>query len=235
MQAENNFLDIKKEIYVSISNNKYFQKANRFTKRILQVILTEVLSSYNLSPYLYRLFSSEELWNHSVNVMMLTILLAREVKSDNLKLDDLIIGSLFHDLGKIYIPAEILNKSNKLSSDDKKILRLHPIYSYECLKDSGLSKLTLDIVKYHHLNKGYPEGSPEFGSLKYINIVALADAFDAMISPRPYQKAKNIDKAIEEIQNNLGSQFDITYGEIFIELISAIITEYSKEKNIAYM
>lgn len=205
----------------SLTMNNYFNLVNPSTQLLAKVALTEILNDKRLVCLLQSVNAySQDLWKHSLNVMMLTLMTAREFISSKQDLIDITLGGLFHDLGKTYIPLEILNKPFRLTQEEFETISLHPIFGYFLLKDSDLPDITLEMVKYHHHNSGYPEGAPSLGQLEHISIIALADAYDAMTSSRPYQRRKKPLEATLEIKKNLGNQFDLFFGEAFIRLIT---------------
>lgn len=130
-------------------------------------------------------------------------------------------ASLIHDIGKIAIPREILCKSSKLSPEEFEAIKIHPVVAADLLEKAGLRDIA-KIVRHHHERfdgNGYPDGLKAEQIPIESRIIAVVDAYDAMISDRPYRKAMSSEKAIEELKANAGSQFDPLIVEIFIELL----------------
>lgn len=123
----------------------------------------------------------------------------------------LLAGILLHDVGKIFTPKEILFKPGPLSDEEWKIMRRHPIDGAEILeKIEGLKEMS-KIVRYHQEafdGSGYPEGLKGEEIPIGARIATAVDAFDAMVTDRPYRKGMTIEKAIEELKRNRGTQFD---------------------------
>jgi putative two-component system response regulator len=133
----------------------------------------------------------------------------------------LVAGILLHDVGKIFTPKEILYKPGPLTDEERTIMQRHPVDGAEVLERITGLKVMAENVRYHHERydgTGYPAGlkgeAIPFGA----RIAAVVDAFDAMISDRPYRKAMSIEKAIEELKRNRGTQFDPTVVDAFLVL-----------------
>jgi len=131
-------------------------------------------------------------------------------------------AGILHDIGKIGIPEDILNKPGLLTEEEYRIVQRHPVISAEILERFEHLRELAHIVRYHHERwdgKGYPEGLSGEEIPIESRILAVADAFDAMTSDRPYRKALKLEKAIEEIRKNKGKQFDPDIVKVFIDVI----------------
>lgn len=166
----------------------------------------------------------EYTYSHSVNVCTLSVLTAvkRGYTVDRAK--DLAIGALLHDLGKVLIPDNILNKKEKLTYQEKEIIKQHVINGYEAIKDetwlSGISKV---IVLTHHERidgSGYPFGWTGDKIHDSAKIVAVCDVFDKMTSKRPYRDAYKIYEVIEYLTAMRGILFDENIVNTFISYIA---------------
>ena len=126
--------------------------------------------------------------------------------------DELMLaGILLHDVGKIFTPKEILFKPGPLSNEEWRIMRLHPVDGAEILEQIAGLKEMARIVRYHQESydgSGYPEGLKGEQIPIGSRIAAVVDAFDAMITDRPYRKGMPVERAIEELTRNRGVQFD---------------------------
>ena len=138
--------------------------------------------------------------------------------------EEMLAGILLHDIGKIFTPKEILFKPGPLSDEEWRVMRQHPIDGAEILDQiSGLQAMA-DIVRYHqeaYDGSGYPEGLKGENIPIGARIATVVDAFDAMITDRPYRKGMPIERAIEELKRNRGTQFDPT-------VVDAIIAIYNE-------
>ena len=165
-----------------------------------------------------------ETGGHSSRVTVYTMDMARElgVTEDSDQWLDIERASLLHDVGKIGVSDAILNKPGPLTSEEWQQMRKHPAIGYEMLKDVKFLATAAEIVYAHHERydgKGYPTGLGGKGIPLGARIFAVADAFDAMTSNRPYRRALSADKAREEITTNSGTQFDPTVVEAFLRCL----------------
>lgn len=150
------------------------------------------------------------IYRHSINVARLSGLLARELKFPSVETYTIIIGALLHDIGKITLPHTILDKQGKLSEDEWKLIKEHPGAGADIVSGYNWGQLMEAMLLLHHERldgKGYHTVSRE-KIPRAVRIVTLSDAFDAMISPRPYQKQKSLEECWEEIERCSGTQFD---------------------------
>ncbi|MGB9885862.1 MAG: HD-GYP domain-containing protein [Moorellales bacterium] len=131
-------------------------------------------------------------------------------------------AALLHDVGKVNIDKEILIKSKPLSAEEREIIRRHALMSAQIIEPVKELARVIPIVEQHHERydgKGYPRGlAGEEISLE-ARILAIADAYDAMRSPRPYREALSFAEAVAELRRGAGTQFDPHLVEAFIEVI----------------
>jgi putative nucleotidyltransferase with HDIG domain len=156
---------------------------------------------------------------HSQRVTTYTILIARAMGVDPRKLHHIARGAFLHDIGKMGIPDSILGKPGPLTEEERRVMRRHCEIGYQALRNIPFLRQAADIVlthQEHYDGCGYPRGLR--GELIPLGarIFAVADAFDAMISDRPYRKAMPIEAAREEIRRHAGTQFDPQVVEVFL-------------------
>ena len=166
---------------------------------------------------------SEEIANHCIRVSMLSSEIGKAYNLSVSDMQDLFIASSMHDIGKIFIPYEILNKPSKLTKEEYEIIKTHSKGGYELLEETEQFRDRAKLVLYHHERydgKGYPHGLYGKNIPFLSRIITIADAFDAMISQRVYKSPMSIDKAIKELENNRNSQFDGEIVNVFIDLIN---------------
>ena len=129
--------------------------------------------------------------------------------------------ALLHDIGKIFVPNDILHKPRDLSDDEYKTVKLHTSYGKEILQEIDSIPEIAYGAGYHHERydgKGYP-GQLKGENIPYVaRIAAVADSFDAMTSKRVYRDSLPIDVVIEEIEKNKGTQFDPQIADAFLEI-----------------
>jgi HD-GYP domain-containing protein (c-di-GMP phosphodiesterase class II) len=130
-------------------------------------------------------------------------------------------GSLMHDIGKVSVPDQILNKEDKLTNVEYEIVKKHPETGLLLVRDHPLGALTLDIVASHHERfdgHGYPRGLAGNNINLFARIAAIADAFDAMTSARPYRAGMPAEKAYHLMAQESARQFDPLLVSAFLEL-----------------
>ncbi len=161
---------------------------------------------------------------HSSNVAKYAKGIAKEMKFSEEKLEEIEKGALLHDIGKIYIPDNILKKEGPLSSEEWEVMKKHSEYGKQILEKAGKSlEHLIPYIYYHHERydgKGYPTNMIK-PSIE-ISIIILADAFEAMSSERSYRKGISIEYIKKEIVKNSGTQFHPEVVEAFIKYIDGI-------------
>ncbi|MDO9557079.1 MAG: HD domain-containing protein [Coriobacteriia bacterium] len=162
---------------------------------------------------------------HSVNVAILSLALASALTKEYRFLSMLCVGALLHDIGKMTIAADILNKPGPLTSDEWAMVRQHPVVGAEhAALTAGLDKAALVVIFEHHMRydlTGYPQQMPPRPQHLASRIVAVADAFDAMTSKRTYSCARMQPEAIEVLVKNAGTALDPTLVRLFVGLMGA--------------
>ncbi|MCK4518542.1 MAG: HD domain-containing protein [Candidatus Omnitrophica bacterium] len=148
--------------------------------------------------------------------------IARELNLSKDNINALNYAVKLHDVGKIGIPEKILQKNSRLTSKEFKMIKQHPTKSASILKHLKVLEPAIPIILYHrekYDGSGYPEGLKGKGIPIGARILSIVDAFDAMITKRPYRRAKSVDQAIKEINKNSGTQFDPKIVKIFLKVI----------------
>ena len=147
--------------------------------------------------------------------------LAEKLNMSHEGIKNLYYASILRDAGAIDVPYDILSKTSRLTSEEFKIIRQQPKKSAELIRPVVFLKPVLPIILYHHEHydgSGYPSGLKKEQIPLGARIMAVADAFDAMTSERPYKKLLNADEAMNELKNHSGTQFDPKVVKAFIEL-----------------
>lgn len=147
---------------------------------------------------------------HSERVAEYSVQIGQELRLREDTLEKLEAVALLHDIGKIGIPEPILNKPGRFTPEEFDVMRCHPAVGAEIVKNIQFVSAYADVVRYHHERldgSGYPNGRTGEEICLATRIVAVADAFDAMTSGRPYQPPKPVRKAVQELELCCGTQF----------------------------
>ncbi len=163
-------------------------------------------------------------YGHSEEVTHLCLEVAEAMGLDERQTRSIEIGSRLHDMGKIGIPEAILNKKGKLSPEELRTVQRHPEIAADILKDTESLKDIRDLILYHHEHwdgSGYPAGLKGQEIPLGSRILAVSDAYDAMISRRAYREPLPRDAAAAELRRNAGRQFDPLIVDLFLRIISA--------------
>lgn len=134
-------------------------------------------------------------------------------------------GALLHDIGKIGVPDQILLKPGPLSVNELELIKRHVVIGYEICREMKTLQGALSVIKHHHERwdgKGYPDGLLEESIPLSARIVSVSDAFDAMVSNRPYRIAYPIQRAMEILKKGAGEQWDPDVIKAALEAIPDI-------------
>lgn len=161
---------------------------------------------------------------HSEKVADYALELCKALGIRGKKKDMIVAASLIHDVGKAVIDTEIWSKNGKLSEKESLEIKMHPIISAKLAKEAGYSDKVVELIYYHHVwfnGNGYPDAHKKGLRIPIgARILAICDAYETMISNRPYREAITPDEAIEELQKNSIKQFDPRLVEVFIYLLN---------------
>ncbi len=160
---------------------------------------------------------------HQTRVADLSVAIARELKLPEERVKYIRIAALIHDIGKIYIPSDILSKPGKLRDMEWQLIKIHAQGSYDILKTIEFPWPIAQIAWQHHERldgSGYPQGLDGDHILLEAKILAVADVVEAMSSYRPYRPALGIEKALDEISRNRGVLYDPNIVDACLKLFN---------------
>ncbi len=194
-----------------------FFKLERY-KRLNSQFNKEIVSSLLNFLNQYDLYTN----NHSKNVAELSREIAESLNLKEEMINDTYWTGMLHDMGKLIVPANILNKNDFLTDEEYEMIKRHPIFCYKALNDTEFLKDIGRYALYHHERwdgNGYPYGTKKEEIPLVSRIIAVADAWDAMKSKRAYREPLSRKEAIDEIQKNKGKQFDPQVAETLLEIV----------------
>ena len=164
---------------------------------------------------------SNETEEHAERLADLSVRLGRAIGLPEEKMDELVLVATLHDIGKISIDQNILNKPGKLSAEEWRKMKKHPEVGSRIANATPELRHVSEYILYHHERwdgTGYPEGLSGENIPLISRIVSIADAYDAMTSDRAYRKALSHKEALLEISSNAGKQFDPELARSFVEI-----------------
>ncbi len=160
----------------------------------------------------------------SALIASIVVELARQLELPEAEIDRIQLAALLHDVGKVAIPQEILDKPSALTTGEWRSVVQHPRIGQVILEQAAALKDAVPIILHHHeryAGHGYPFGLRAHEIPLGARIVAIADAYDAMIHDRPYKRAMTHDQAIAELRRHAGTQFDPELVSLFCDLYAA--------------
>ncbi|RCW50425.1 PocR ligand-binding domain-containing protein [Halanaerobium sp. ST460_2HS_T2] len=212
------FSDISKKVLESFSTlassffafKRFDDLQTNFTKELITSII-KIMEMYDLYTK-----------GHSENVAKLASAIAKEMNLSQKMIRDTYWAGLVHDIGKLLVPINILNKKERLTDKEFDLIKKHPVWGNKALSSSKILTPIAKYVLYHHEKwdgKGYPENL-KMNEIPLISqILGVADAWDAMLSKRAYRDSLSFEQALDEIKTNKGSQFSPRVVENFIKII----------------
>ncbi len=168
-------------------------------------------------------FKDDYTKNHSHRVATYAAAVAGELGWEEKDIEAIYIAGLLHDIGKIVIDSGIINKRDELTTRERDVIRTHPQVSYSILSKIRFPwKNVVQFIRHHHERidgGGYPDSLAEGELSEGAKILNLADAFDAMVTDRPYRERLTLEEAFREIRRCSGTQFDGKISDVFCDLL----------------
>jgi len=210
-------ITVAEQAMIGIKNLQLYEEQQKVVlgsiKSLVTLLDTRIPQEYTHSPYFSRLVTS----------------IGERMHLDEKQIESLKYAALLHDAGKIDVPSEILTKTTKLTPQEYKIIMLHPERGAALLRPFQMLKPVIPIIMHHHEKydgTGYPsrlkKGQIPLGA----RIMAVADAFEAMVYGRPYRERVSIERAVQEIKNKAGTQFDPKVVDAFLNIIGRHYKKY---------
>lgn len=158
---------------------------------------------------------------HSERVTRLALVIGQEMGLSDPELESLRLAGMFHDMGKIGVPEEILDKTGRLTDEEYALIKQHPAKGAAILEPIRAYSAAIPLVSQHHEQydgRGYPLGLAGEEIVLGARIMAVADVFDALHSDRPYRQGWEIDRVISHLEEMAGSQFDPAVVRAFLNI-----------------
>ncbi len=225
--------DVALKSYAEIISKRHAQMGVNFEEELLHKFNSEQISSQNhleeIAKSLAGAIDAKDPYTkgHSTSVSRYSEALARAVNLPENEVERISLGALLHDVGKIGIPENVLKKPDRLSDEEWNIMKQHPVIGAEkVLQPNESLRDLIPIVKYHHEHvdgTGYPEHLKGDEIPLSAKIVAVADAFHALVSDRPYRKGLGLDVACDILLQGAGKQWDADLVTKFIQIAPSLV------------
>jgi putative nucleotidyltransferase with HDIG domain len=198
------------------------------TKRVVQKLIDSIIADESALMEMTTLRNFDDYtYVHSVNVCVLSLILAHHLGLDRKRLSNLGVGALLHDIGKTKLPIDLVNKPDAFDEYDWELMRKHPIYGVKfLLKTRNVEETTARAsaaVYEHHISyngDGYPELLRKRMPTLFARIVAITDTYNAMSSGRVYHRKVNLpDEVVTNMVNRAGTAFDPILLKLFVNAI----------------
>lgn len=204
-------------LVADITNRKFADIELRESKKSLEQALAGLISTLALTVETRDPYTAE----HQKRVTDIAVAIAKKAGLSEQEIYGLEMAAAIHDVGKIYVPAETLNKPGKITSVEFELVKTHAAAGHNIVKDIEFGQPISEIILQHHERfdgSGYPDGLKGEEIHKRARILAIADVVEAMTSHRPYRAAFTIKEALNEIEQGSGTLYDPEYATICIDL-----------------
>jgi len=210
------------EVLESISNGESFDMDS--SRKAIQYCVSSIMRNANALLWLTQVKDQDRYTaEHSLRVGILAIAFGRFLDFDEPELELLGLCGMLHDVGKVKIPDEILNKPARLTRIEFDIMKEHAPLGKDILLDQvGVDQLIIDTAHYHHERidgKGYPEQLNASFLHKYVRMISIVDVYDAITSARPYKVGSPAFDALKILFSERGKHFDDELVEAFIRMV----------------
>jgi len=214
---------------IKIAHNtfKSFSKSKKINVADLQqavkIIIDDVARNKNSLIYLTDIRTHDDYtFGHSINTCLISVVIGLKMQLLRQEIQELALGVILHDIGKMLIPVGLLNKKETLTAEEWRTLQEHADLGFQISKET-VPLLSANVACQHHENydgSGYPRGISEKDIHLYAKIAAVADLYDAITSDRPYRPAVLPHEAYEVILGSRGTKLDPKIADIFLENVA---------------
>ncbi|MFD2170249.1 HD-GYP domain-containing protein [Tumebacillus lipolyticus] len=217
---------------------RHFQQdvSGRSIRRLFDTILQEMRGKPDALLNLSSIYTNDGfLYHHSVNVSLISLAIGMEYGLTEKQLLDLGVGTLLHDIGKLRLPQEILNKPGKLTNEEYELVKQHSMIGYEMLRQQDdISSLSAHVALQHHERvdgTGYPRGLSGEEMHIFGKITAVADVYEALTANRVYRSGHLPHHALELLLGGCGGHFDGKIVELFLKAVAIYPTGLTVKLN----
>ncbi|MFH0800955.1 MAG: HD-GYP domain-containing protein [bacterium] len=168
---------------------------------------------------------------HSLRVMKYSEKIARELFLDEEEIEEIMLAARIHDLGNICLPDMILCKEKPLDEEEYGLVKRHPEMGWQLTKKLSICREEAELIHSHHEwydGGGYPSGLKGSEIPLGARILAVAEAYESMIHPRPYRSALPVDEALKRLREGAGRQFDAVVIDVFLKLVDKELNLFSE-------
>ena len=167
--------------------------------------------------------SVSRVFSQSVDCALYALMMAKRMNMAALMKNNLLLGALFHDIGMLKVPAEILQKESPLTDEDKKKIKEHTVYGFTCLREAKFTPIIASAALQHHERidgSGYPQGKKSAEITNIGKIVGILDTYSASISVKEFGKPIHAKEAVHYLLQLSGTSFDPQLVKEFVKSIS---------------
>jgi len=210
MEDSHILMTIGSQMATAIENARLYEVLQESTFQTVQALATSLEAKDNYTS------------GHSQRVTSYSLLIAEKLGIGEKEIENLRYASQLHDIGKIGITERILNKPDKLTEWEFAAIKDHPVIGERIIDSLDFLDVVRSIIRHHHERwdgNGYPDGLEKEDIPLLARIMAVADAYDAMTTARPYRSALSPEAAVGELKNCSGSQFDPRLVDVFLEVL----------------
>jgi putative nucleotidyltransferase with HDIG domain len=200
-------------------------EGRRASTKILEIIENEsrnasaILLLNSLQSY------DDYTFSHSVNVAVIAAAIARQLNCPEDEIENIALAGLMHDIGKVYVPREIIHKTDKLTPREWQYMKMHPVNGERILREEGVGETARLVAYEHHMrydSRGYPTPREGYRIQKASHIVRISDSYDALTTKRPYRKQISPYEAIKLMVTLRAKEFHPDYFDMFLYVLGNI-------------
>lgn len=209
------FQSIGQSEFLYVTSNPVFHYYSRVTNELRDLVISIEEKDGYTSDHCYR-------------ITKMSMLMADALDLNSRQILKLNLAAFLHDIGKVKVPVEILQKPGKLNSDEWELMKQHSTFGREILQETGLPSLIEagEVVEQHHERydgTGYPKGLKGDEIAIEAAIISVVDSFDAMTTDRVYQKGRSVLEAIDELRKNRGTMYNPDIVDTFFKIKDKLV------------